>query len=352
MAVNGTELPIDQAFFEELYLMITEEANIPLRVLLLVQAEQRVNLDSFYDGIAQALQSCDIRRLSKAEQADLKGYFRRHVDVEHYDRIVFFLRFKQEIRQVRFIRSLPNLVILEHDAYQNYLPGNKYHGRFSRHYRALPWARIIVSGCGLARRLRSEGFDTAFVPKGYDQEILRNLGRRRDIELAFVGSTGHRAYSGRREFLEGLAERVDLKIMRVASGREYLETLNRIRFFVSCDKGFGEYMIKNAEAMACGCVLLAYDQGEEENGAMGFVDMENIVLYRDADELLHKLERLRAEPELADAIAAAGEALAVRRLTNRQLGAQVARALLPPLRQRRRRRWLGVFPAGYELARE
>jgi hypothetical protein len=37
---------------------------------------------------------------------------------------VFFLRFKQEIRQVAFIRTIPNLVILEHDAYQNYIPAS------------------------------------------------------------------------------------------------------------------------------------------------------------------------------------------------------------------------------------
>ena len=65
--------------------------------------------------------------------------------------------------------------------------------------------------------------------------------------------------------------------------------LNRIRFFVSADIGMGEYMIKNFEAMACGCVLLAYDQGELENEALGFIDMHNIVLYRRLDELRDKL---------------------------------------------------------------
>lgn len=46
------------------------------------------------------------------------------MDVSRYDRILFFLRFKKEMRQVRFIRSVPNLVILEHDAYQNYIPAS------------------------------------------------------------------------------------------------------------------------------------------------------------------------------------------------------------------------------------
>src|SRR5690606_7460371 len=97
-------------------------------------------------------------------------------------------------------RTVPSLVILEHDAYQNYQPG-KYQGEFSRHYRELPWARVICSGYQVSRRLRAEGVDAVFVPKGYDQQLLRNLGSRRDIELGFVGSLGRDVYSRRRAFL-------------------------------------------------------------------------------------------------------------------------------------------------------
>ena len=102
-----------------------------MKVLFLVQKEQRAILDRLYEGV-QAHCECDLRWLSREDQADLKGYFKREVDVPRYDRIVFFLRFKQEVRQVGFIASLPNLVILEHDAYQNYI-SCKYTGKFSRH---------------------------------------------------------------------------------------------------------------------------------------------------------------------------------------------------------------------------
>src|SRR5690606_10363747 len=115
-----------------------------MRVLFLVQKEQRIILDRLYDGVA-AHTECDLRWLSDDEQADLKRYFREKVDTSKYDRIIFFLRFKNEIRQVAFIRSVPNLVILEHDAWQNYFPC-KYRGRFSAHYRRLPAARVLSSG--------------------------------------------------------------------------------------------------------------------------------------------------------------------------------------------------------------
>ncbi|MFN3768689.1 glycosyltransferase [Ectopseudomonas guguanensis] len=316
-----------------------------MNVLFLVQAEQRAILDRLYDGIAEACDSCDIRWLSSDEQANLKRYFREHVDVAKYDRILFFLRFKKEMRQWRFIRTLPNLVILEHDAYQNYIPC-KYTGKFSAHYRRMPWVRVISSGADVSQRLREEGFDACFVPKGYDQALLTCSDRERDIELAFVGSTKSVAYSGRKALLDELGRHENLLVTKTKSGEEYCETLNRIRFFVSADVGMGEYMIKNFEAMACGCVLLAYDHGEVENSALGFVDMENLVLYRTVAQLTEKLAVLRADPERALRIAQAGRRLAEEQYGFDRIGHKIVEAMRPALRVPERRAgwlaWLGL----------
>lgn len=309
-----------------------------MKVLFLVQKEQRAILDRLYDGIAEHC-DCDLRWLSSDEQANLRRYFREQVDVSRYDRILFFLRFKKEMRQASFIASVPNLVILEHDAYQNYIPC-KYTGKFSAHYRRLPWARVISSGAVVARRLREEGFDAVFVPKGYDQDLLHDLGRERDIELAFVGSTGSVAYSGRKALLDELGQVENLLVTKTNSGEDYLNTLNRIRFFVSADVGMGEYMIKNFEAMACGCVLFAYDQGEEENRALGLVDMHNVVFYRDIPELRRKLQVLREDPELAARIAAQGRLLAEEGFGFSQIGARIVEAMTPPLRPHPPAGWL------------
>ncbi|MCW1243740.1 glycosyltransferase [Pseudomonas sp. SAICEU22] len=301
-----------------------------MKVLFLVQKEQRAILDRLYEGVAAHCE-CDLRWLDGQEQRNLRGYFRRHVDVSRYDRIVFFLRFKQEIRQAGFIRTIPNLVILEHDAYQNYIPC-KYTGKFSAHYRRLPWVRVISSGFMVTERLRDEGFDAVFVPKGYDQSLLQDQHRERDIELAFVGSTNSVAYSGRKALLDELARVEPLVVTRTKSGEEYCETLNRIRFFVSADVGMGEYMIKNFEAMACGCVLLAFDQGPEEAQALGLQDMQNVVLYRDIPQLQEKLSRLREDPELAHSIARNGQKLALEQFSFARIGQKIVEALEPPLR--------------------
>ena len=303
-----------------------------MKVLFLVQREQRVILDRFYDSICRHLGDCELRWLSSSEQANLKQYF-NNIDVSSYDRIILFLRFKKEIKQIRFIRSLPNLVILEHDAYQNFIPG-KYQGRFSRHYRKLPWARVITSGYQVCKKLSDEGVDAVFVPKGYDQELLTNRGFKRDIELGFLGSLGHEMYGQRRALLEALADQENMVITRTKSGDEYVEMLNRIRIFVGADVGFGEYMIKNFEAMACGCMLLTWSQGDEENRALGFRDMENVVLYRCLEELKEKLRVLRDNPGVVESIASSGQHLVEKNYSWEALGGRVAGAVQSPLRKK------------------
>ncbi len=173
-----------------------------MKVLFLVQKEQRAILDRLYDGIAAHCE-CDTRWLSSESRPTCAATSATTWMSRATTASLFFLRFKKEMRQVRFIRSVPNLVILEHDAYQNYIPC-KYTGKFSAHYRRLPWARVISSGHTVSERLRQEGFDAVFVPRGYDQTLLHDLGLARDIELGFVGSTGSVAYSGRKALLDEL----------------------------------------------------------------------------------------------------------------------------------------------------
>jgi len=92
-------------------------------------------------------------------------------------------------------------------------------------------------------------------------------------------------------------------------------------------------MIKNFEAMACGCVLFAYDQGAEENNALGFEDMVNIVLYKNLEDIQRKLAVLRVDSSLAEEIAKSGQALVENRYGYKQLGLATVEAIKPALRE-------------------
>ena len=299
--------------------------------MLLVMDEQRIILDHLYDVIRLNSSTCDVVRLSTAQQRRLAKVLRR-LDYRGYDRVVIFSRLKRLQRQVDVLRCIPGLVFLEHDSCQNYMPSSKYYGAYSAFYKRLPWARVLSSGQVVTRRLREEGVDAVFVSKGYDECLNRDLSRQRDIEAAFIGSFKGSGYVKRSEMLQRIAAASDLLVTRTESGREYVELLNRVRIFVSADIGMGEYMIKNFEAMACGCVLLAWSQGEEEDAALGFEDGKNVMLYRSAKEALEKIARLKADPVLAERIAHEGQALAEQHYTFARIGRDLARAIEAPMR--------------------
>ncbi len=302
-----------------------------MKVMLLVMDEQRVILDRLYETVQRSCDECVIFRLSKQQQMNL-GPFLASVDYQAFDRVVIFSRVKRLVRQLAVLKCIPGLVFLEHDAYQNYMPGSKYRDVYSRLYHRLPWCRVLVSGALVARRMRNENIDAVFVSKGYDETMLSNVGRPRDITLGFLGSLKSREYADRKAILESLAQRTGMLVTRTESGNEYLETLNRIRIFVSADIGMGEFMIKNFEAMACGCVLLAWSQGEEDE-LLGFRDMHNVVLYRSEDEAIEKIRLLQQDAALAARIAREGQAFAESRYSfdrvGRDLAAEIQREMRP-----------------------
>jgi len=297
-----------------------------MKVLALSSAGREPDLSCVYERLGQSV-DLELRILDKDEQRNLRRYL-RGLDLSRYDRLLLDLHFKNIQRQAAFLRQIPGLLIYEEDACQNYLDASRWRGRFSRFYRTLPNARVVVTGAGVAERLCGEGCNVHFIPKGYDPRTIYCEPAARDIELGFVGRTASAAYSGRKELLDRLAAQEPLQVLRTAPGRPYREMLNRIRYFVSADVGLGEYMAKNFEAMACGCVLLAWRQGTEEP-AMGLREGVHLLLYSDIGELRGHLANLRCDPAWAGAIADQGRRFVEAHMTH----AHLAERLLEVLRQ-------------------
>jgi len=278
-----------------------------VKVLALVAESRLPNNDAMYKAM-QSYADVDVVKLDKAKQKKLKSVFKSLL-VDQYDRVILDLHFKRIVTQAGFIKTIPRLAIFEEDACQNYIESSKWFGKFLPFYKKLNDFRLICTSVALAERFRSEGIDAYFIEKGYDQNHLKNLSEDRDIALGFIGRTASKTYSKRNELLMYLEQRYGLQLIRTEPGEAYLNMLNRINIFISADIGLGEYMVKNFEAMACGCLLVAYKQGAEE-GAMGLKDMDNVVLYRDKRELIEKLDALQQNPSVVREIAKKGQALA------------------------------------------
>ncbi|MBD9502572.1 glycosyltransferase family 1 protein [Pseudomonas sp. PDM17] len=296
--------------------------------VLVLTAEKRLpDLTGFYRSLGSLLE-LDIHRLDKAQQSNLRRTL-RVIDLDRYSRVLLDLPFRQVHRQWRTLRRLPGLLIYDEDACQNYLANSRWHGAFSQLYRRVPNAQVVVTGARIAERLGEEGFDAHWLPKGYDSQQVYFQAGERDIELGFIGRTSSKVYSGRQELLAALAAEEHLQMLRTEPGADYRAALNRIRFFISADVGLGEYMAKNFEAMACGCVLLAWRQGQEEQ-RLGLEHGRHLLLYSSLAELRDHLSRLRGDPRWAADIADQGRAWTEARYSYAHMAACMAKLLMDP----------------------
>ncbi|MEN0108134.1 MAG: glycosyltransferase [Pseudomonas sp.] len=295
-----------------------------MRVLVLTAAQRLPDLSTFYAHLGEQL-SLDIRRLTKPQQLDLRRTL-RGVAFADYQRTLVDLPFRHIHRQGPFLATLPGVLFYEEDACQNYLQHARHYRQFSALYAHVPQARVVVTGAQLAQRLCAEGVDARFVAKGYDAARVYFEPGERDIELGFIGRLASAEYAERRRLLLRLMACEPLRLLRTEPGADYRRMLNRIRLFVSADIGLGEYMAKNFEAMACGCLLLAWRQGSEEQ-ALGLREGEHLLLYSSLEELREHIDQLRADPQRLQRIASAGREWAQARRSYRTMAESVAQLL-------------------------
>jgi hypothetical protein len=285
----------------------TEKNIAGLKLLIVSRQERSRSFATLFDGIAQHFDTTLIK-LSKLQIRDFANTV-NDLGCGDYDRVVFDVPLRRIGRHYKVLRKIPGLILYEEDAWQEFSKHSKYYNKFIRIYQSIGPCRLVLTGYNIGERIRATGLDVAIVPKAYDENHLHNLGVERDIEFGFVGRIKNRIYRDRRPFLESLVAEYGLQMLRTDPGDEYLQTLNRIKIFVSADLGFLEYMAKNFEAMACGCMLFANRQGGVEEDRLGFRHMENVVLYNDPDDACSLLAMLKEHPALVKEIASKGEEL-------------------------------------------
>jgi len=317
-----------------------------MNVLVLTSFSREPSMDRFYQHLSK-LVNVEKHVLDKSKQKNLRISL-HSIPWHKYERVFLDLQFKNVYKQTYFLSSIRGLLIYEEDACQNYITSSKWHGKFSTLYKKLPSAKIIVTGASTAQQLRDENIDAYFVPKSYDEQILFDETLERDIELGFIGRIASNTYAKRNTFLTELAKQEPLHILRTKPGEEYRKMLNRIRFFVSADIGLDEYMIKNFEAMACGCVVLAWRQHLEET-AIGLEDGKHLLLYSSLNEILEHIKQLRKDTAFANRIAKEGKVFVEKHLTHKHLAEKVSALLhkpwCPPKEPSRWRKYLfGNYP--------
>ena len=302
-----------------------------MKVLLIHKSKTPIPLTTMWESLGRL---CDLEKVSFGEK-EMKHYARAldQFQFDRYDRVLLDQNIQKIGPQYRALRAVPNLVFLEQDSYQEFVPRSRWFRRYEIVFRDIGRLRVIVSNRTSERAFQQAGIDCQYLPKCYDEKTISNERRPRDIEFGYIGRIKHVVYTDRRELLETVQGPLGMQLLKTPHGdtRAYNEMLNRVRFFISADVGMYEYMFKNFEAMAAGCVVFAKRQPEPEQQALGFEDMKNLVLYDSAPELLEKAKQLRADPALTDRIAQAGQALVESRHKMTQRTAEMFAMLHAPV---------------------
>ena len=308
-----------------------------MRVLVLATFPRQPDNRQLWEGLRD-FADVDIHYCSKQEQKDLGALLRRF-DFASYDRVICDLLFRYLSRQWRLLSQIQGLLIYEEDACQEFIESSRWRGKFSQFYRKVPNARVVMTGFQVCNKFLAMGVSAHFLPKGVDTEKLYDAGLDRDIPLGFVGRLGSDTYQQRRELLLRAQHELGVQILRSPPGDDYRNLLNRIRFFVSADIGLGEYMAKNFEAMACGCVLVAFRQGGGEEEALGLESGINFLSFSSHEELKSVIET-SIDVDQIDLISSNGRSLVLERYDYRAQSSSIfdiLNFLFPSVPKRERR---------------
>jgi glycosyltransferase involved in cell wall biosynthesis len=296
-------------------------------LLVISHLDRSPIIDSLFMGLSHTF-STTIEKIPHRLIVDLKKII-EEFNAINYDLILLDIPHKYLRRHLKTLLSYQKkIVIYEEDLCQNYMPDSPWYREFTEFYKKFDDIKIISTGSAVVKRLKKEGVFASFLPKGFDSNIISQQNISRDIELGFIGTLSSNVYVDRYNTLRYINRYSHLQCFRTSPGKEYNDSLNRISTFFSADISIGEYMAKNFEAMAAGCLLIAYRQGNGEEEALGFEDGKNILLYSNRKQALEKIIWARDNQEQANVIAQAGTQYVISHFSFDALSQQLAKTLL------------------------
>jgi spore maturation protein CgeB len=213
---------------------------------------------------------------------------------------------------------------------------------------------IVTSFPHFVERFRAAGVDSAYLPLAFDDAVLDRLraqgvapdpAARRPHAVAFVGGVDPRVHGAGTALLERVAATAPIELWGYGAaalsngsllrarhrgeawGLDMYEVLARSRIVLNRHIDVAGDFANNMrlyEATGAGALLLT---DAKRNLTDLFVPGEEVVAYRDADDLVAKIEELSADDARRTAIAAAGQRRTLRDHTYRQRMVELAELL-------------------------
>ena len=302
-----------------------------MKVLWLSLETDRTEFREFVERLGASVQLAekwltlkDAKHFSKAIGAE---------ELKAFDRVLVHLPIKLLLKQTPYLRCIPNLLLLQRDLV---CIATTEPATLEKYFKALaimPWVRVLLPYSQVAQQLTQAGIDNQQIPLGISPGEYCDLGLSRSHSAAILADLDDPALKARKQLLLNIKTQNKLQIFEPEKGNALQEQLNNQLIAVTCEQGCSSYRALNFQAMACGCLLLTWDRGSEETNALGFKDMNNVMLYRDERSAQAKLNFLKRHPDQLEAIRDQGKALVETRHSMIAMAASVvenlAQSLIP-----------------------
>ena len=190
-------------------------------------------------------------------------------------------------------------IIVEHDAYLNFMPDSPYYKCWTRLYRHCNFDLIISSGKETTDRLREDGLPAMWVPKGCNKEFL-------EVDNEFTGEIGYfgkpiaeqetgkqfHFYKSRYEMSSVLEGRLPLM---ASDDLSFSDMVRKYSATVTDDSTMQEPMAKHFECSAMGCAVIRDRQKELYD--LGYEDNVSMASFGDYNEMLEIIEYYQKNPD-------------------------------------------------------
>jgi len=144
-------------------------------------------------------------------------------------------------------------------------------------------------------------------PFGVDTGFFADRMATRDGDVLFVGNTKRHDHYPDRSHMVGVMSRVFGERFHFGRGINmiaYADLLNKYKVFVSAGDVSGAFLMKNLEAMACGCLLISQHSPCFEK--LGFVHGEHLLLWDSFRDLVDLTKHYLGDHEARKKIARKG----------------------------------------------
>lgn len=267
---------------------------------------------AFVSSIIRFLENCAVFT-STSDHAEIsRRIVRQQAD---FDAVLTFLYGDNLLKSCNELQDLGiPLIVIEHDAYLNYIAGQDDFGRFSTFLSENRVDLFVVSGLTCFLRFRGEGQKCLYLPKAAPEAFLKSPNRESGFFCAF-GSHKNVVYHHRAKLLRQVApqrwfdplgrvlpvttanirQSIDARSGKVVVHRlkfrfsQMAELLSLYSACVACDMGLHEPMAKHFEVSALGLVPFRDGECSDELAELGYRNGQSMVIYDDYEDLIDKI---------------------------------------------------------------